>query len=103
MISALGTNYVKFANGLLIQWGKKDSPSTESGGEGYANVTLPQAFIDTGYTVIATPIYLSSVVTFEVSAQAATKDRVYIYTRLSNGTSRVTGVNVFWIALGKWK
>ena len=103
MISALGTNYVKFANGLLIQWGEKDSPAQGAGGKGYADVTFPQSFVDTSYTVIASPRYVSSVTTFEVSVQKAAKNRVYIYTRVSSGTSAVTGVNVCWIALGKWK
>lgn len=101
-ISALGDNYVKFANGLMIQWGRVDSPSSGSGGKGYATVTFPQPFVNTVYFPIATSEYITSITAFMVSVQRTSKSQMYIYCRSDSGGA-VTGTYIYWIAIGSWK
>ena len=94
--------YVKFPNGTLMQWGKAYFPGASQGGQGYVNVNFPAPFLDSEYSISATPIYAgSSVPTYDISAYPANQNTVTLYGRYE-GTA-VGGVSAFWQAIGRWK
>lgn len=102
-IIAIGNGYVKYANGLLMQWGRAASPASGAGGQGYATVNFPQPFIDTSYVVTASGEYNSNYPTFGVSVQKSAADKAYVYTRQIATGGLLFGVNVNWTAIGRWK
>ncbi len=61
----LGNKYLKLENGLVIQWGE-----TVSGDNNYATINFEVPFINTDYSLTASPQYLNtSYITFETSCQ----------------------------------
>ena len=92
-----GGNYVKFPDGTLIQWGR-----AQIGASGYASADFTVPFIDTGYVVQATPEYASGTITFDVSVQRSSASRAIIYAR-TNAGAIVSGTNVNWTGIGRWK
>lgn len=92
-----GGNYVKFPDGTLMQWGR-----ARIGASGYASVDFTVPFIDTGYAVQATPEYASGTITFDVSVQRSSASRMMIYAR-TNAGAVISGVNVYWMVIGRWK
>lgn len=95
-------NYIKFADGTLIQWGRVNSPGSEPG---TGTVIFPMAFADTNYVLEATPEYGGSAYpVFEVSCQRIDASKAVFYFKQNGNTSAIiTGVYAFWLAIGKWK
>lgn len=94
-------NYIKFADGTLIQWGRVNSIGN---GPGYGTVDFPVQFIDANYSLSATPEYAGSEYpVFEVSCQRTDASRAVFYFRQNGNTSIITGVYAHWLAIGKWK
>ena len=89
--SISGNNYIKFAEGTLIQYGTIDLPS----GTGAINANFDINFINTDYSVTAiidgsvnSPIFIGVKHTYAVML----KSDVSGYDRA-----------ISWIAIGKWK
>ena len=47
-IEAMGSNYIRYGNGVQICWGKGNKPSSNS----WVPVTFPMPFINTDYVVV---------------------------------------------------
>ena len=94
-------NYIKFADGTLIQWGRVNSPGNNPG---TGTVIFPMAFADTNYVLEATPEYGGSAYpVFEVSCQRIDASKAVFYFKQNGNTSAIiTGVYAFWLAIGKW-
>ena len=96
----ISKNHCKFANGLIVQWGTGTFPSSSSGGQGYATITLPIPFSDKSYTAIACAKYPGTAnPTFMVSTDIVNTSKMYIYGRTGNLT-QITGAECRWIAIG---
>ena len=96
------SSYMKFNNGLLIQWG------TKAGAIGFSSLYLPISFLDTNYSV-------------QLTGVSSSKDEVIVYsptvyitktvssfqfaTRYiaSGGEIAWTGWQFTWFAIGRWK
>lgn len=90
---------MKLENGLVIQWGE-----AVSGNNNYATINFEVPFINTDYSLTASPQYLNnSYITYETSCQKISNKTAYFYTRISNGTGGVHPAFVNWIAIGLWK
>lgn len=95
------TNYIKFADGTLIQWGTRNSPGS---GAGYAEIAFPVPFASTNYSITVTPQYFSSTYpAFLVSVAPTAVDKCGVYFRQAWTNAVITGVTSRWIAIGKWK
>lgn len=92
MINSSGNGYCKMGDGLLIQWGTQATSGLTN------NVSLPQAFKDTSYTVIVTPIANSnSVGNITYTGNSST-------TNFTVGVNNNAVVSSFrWLAIGRWK
>lgn len=102
-IADFGNNYIKYANGILIQWGSATFPSDASGGKGYATIDFPVNFADTSYTIIATATYPGNTLpAFVVSTEVRSTSRAYVYARTVSMTV-VTGARCGFAAIGRWK
>lgn len=95
-----GTGLLKFSDGTMIQYGSVSFPSSGAGGQGYGVVDFVEAFTGTPY-VVASPVYVSSIVVFAVSVQP-TATSLTAYARTLTG-GIITGSNARWIAIGRWK
>ena len=96
-----GKNYIKLANGTLIQWGVVNSGGS-SGGAASINFAVP--FIDASYRITTTPEYASSSYpVFLTSAQRVNTKSAVIYFRQAYTAAVITGVNANWVAIGRWK
>ena len=77
--------YVKFSNGLILQWGVSTTTSNA-----WTTVTLPIAF-KSGYSVQA--------------VKASSTSDAYVTSVVFNGTTKiqiyVTGTKAYWLAIGK--
>ena len=94
--------YKKYENGLIEYWGRSNSPSTGTGGQGFVTINFPVPFKDMNYIVTASAEYAdSSTATFETSVQRNSANRAYIYAKTNTGP--VTGAWVQWEAKGYWK
>ena len=89
--------HLKFADGTLIQWGR-----ATVGSNGAATVDFGTPFINTSYCIQATPEYYSGTPTFTLSTQRSTVSRMIIYARSTAGAV-ISGVNVYWMVIGRWK
>lgn len=95
------SNYIKFADGTLIQWGNVSSPGSNNG---YGNISFPEAFANLNYYLSATPKYFNpSYPVFLVSAQRNGNNKAIVYFRQAYTNAIITGVSADWIAIGKWK
>ena len=88
---------LKFADGTLIQWGR-----ATVGSNGAAMVEFSIPFANTSYYIQATPEYYSGTPTFTLSTQRSTASRMMIYAR-TNAGAVISGVNVYWMVIGRWK
>lgn len=93
--------YVKYSNGLLMQWG------TRAGATGAISLYFPTSFYDTNYNVYLTAglnvtsepfVYAPTLCTKTISSfQVGTR---YI---ASGGEIAWTGWQFTWFAIGRWK
>lgn len=98
-----GSNYMKYGNGLLIQWGTATFPGEASGGKGFATINFPKTFANTSYTLIATAKYPGSTLpAFLISTDVNSASKAYVYARTTS-MSAVTGAGCSWLAIGQWK
>ena len=87
--SKAGNGYVKFGNGLIIQWGKSSATTATK------VTTLPTAFTSTNYRLIGQHEYLSGNSHNTVTITACTTTS---FTMWSNSTS--ANATFHWIAIG---
>ena len=93
-------HYIKYANGLLVQWGLVSIGYTE----GYGSITYPVPFSGTikDYVLITQASYSGGGVSAIVTAQKIAMNRGYAYARLVDG-SKVDTHDADWFAIGQWK
>lgn len=93
------TTYVKYANGVMIQFGTASVSYTD----GYGTATFAHPFIDTSYAFFTTGVYINSTYPFEIiTCQKVSNNKTYIYSRNMQG-NKVETHAVDWLAIGKWK
>lgn len=93
------TTYVKYANGVMIQYGIASVSYTD----GYGTATFAHPFIDTSYAFFTTGVYVNSTYPFEIiTCQKISNNKTYIYSRNPQG-NKVETHSVDWLAIGKWK
>ena len=114
LLSSLGTNaiqssgqsfgqnsYIKFNNGLLIQWGVK------AGAVGFSSLYLPTSFYDTNYIVQLTGVSANTteIIVYAPTIYTKTVSSFKVGTRYiaSGGEIAWTGWQFTWFAIGKWK
>jgi hypothetical protein len=91
--------YRKWYSGIAECWGTSEA----SNASGFATCTLPFEFIDSDYTVSATPIYGGTTnPTIDVSVGKSSASFV-VYTRNNATTDLITGVCAMLHVVGKWK
>lgn len=98
-IEASGDGWIKFSNGVILQWGNVTVPSLQSKPQA---VTLPTAFTKDSYA-LATSVALaggagSDYLIATVRSQKTTSFTMYVF---AGGASTPTGVCVRWLAIGK--
>lgn len=93
-------HYIKYANGLLVQWGLVSIGYTD----GYGPITYPVPFSGTikDYVLITQASYSGGGVSAIVTAQKIAMNRGYAYARLVDG-SKVDTHDADWFAIGQWK
>lgn len=93
------TTYVKYANGVMIQFGTISVSYTD----GYGTAAFTHPFIDTSYVFFTTGVYGGSEHLYEIiTCQKISNNKTYIYSRNPQG-NKVETHNVDWIAIGRWK
>lgn len=101
-IAAMGTNYIRYGNGLQICWGQTGSQTANANADKSASITFPVAFKDTTYTISFIDRYSSggwTDHTFSTSTYSTTSVNVYLR---NNTTSNYT-FTFSWMAIGTWK
>lgn len=105
---SIGTtpNYVKFVNGLMIQWGENTASATlaqiASSGiyYGYFDITMPQEFYNNYYQISGISQYSTGhVVPIGYQRISTSKFRAGIY----DFYARSGNIRVAWQAIGRWK
>lgn len=93
-------HYIKYANGLLVQWGLVSIGYTD----GYGPITYPVPFSGTikDYVLITQASYSGGGVSAIVTAQKIAMNRGYAYARLVDGR-KVDTHDADWFAIGQWK
>ena len=93
------TTYVKYANGVMIQFGIASVSYTD----GCGTATFAHPFIDTSYAFFTTGAYVNSTYPCEIiTCQKISNNKTYIYSRNPQG-NKVETHAVDWLAIGKWK
>ena len=83
-------NCIKFADGMMIQYGRIENPAA---GSGSVIIDLPESFIHKSYVITATPEYASSAYpVFAVSVQRLNAGQAAIYFRQIYTNAVITGV-----------
>ncbi len=100
--STLGEDYIKYENGLLIQWGVTSHGNAITAG---SKVTLPVPYKNINYKVILSPTRNGSIVTkFWVGDIAGNTNRTIntfeVYSFAEHGEYTR---NFEWFTIGKWK
>lgn len=91
--------YIKFANGALIQWGSK------TGANGMT-VTLPTSFNTTGYMVSMNAHYntnTSIVCILSEYDRTVSNFKINAWDANTKAASTATNISVMWIVIGTWK
>ncbi|HBV83570.1 MAG TPA: hypothetical protein DEB74_12440 [Lachnospiraceae bacterium] len=102
--SSVGSNYIKFENGTLIQWGRAN---TEAERQGDILIALPVPFADANYSVNISPTRNGSIlegiwVADESANPAKTQKNFRVGYLVKSGQSYYN-VGVDWVAIGRWK
>ena len=102
-MEAVGTQYIKYSNGILIQWGTAHFPAEASGGKGFATVKFPVAYKSADdYFAIASAVYAGTAQpAFMISTQKSAAS-LTIYGR-SQVLGQITAADAEWITVGRWK
>lgn len=95
------SSYIKFNNGLLIQWGVK------AGGVGFSSLYLPTSFYDTNYSIQLTGVSANTteIIVYAPTLCTKTISSFQVGTRYiaSGGEIAWTGWQFTWFAIGRWK
>lgn len=95
------SSYMKFNNGLLIQWG------TKAGAVGFYSLYLPISFIDANYSVQLTGVSANTteIIVYAPTICTKTISSFQVGTRYiaSGGEIAWTGWQFTWFAIGRWK
>lgn len=95
------SSYMKFNNGLMIQWG------TKAGAVGFSSLYLPISFFDANYSVQLTGVSANTteVIVYAPTIYSKTKSSFQVGTRYiaSGGEVAWTGWQFTWFAIGRWK
>lgn len=93
-------HYIKYANGLLVQWGLVSIGYTD----GYGTISYPVPFSGTikDYVLITQASYSGGGASAIVTAQKIAMDKGYAYARLVDGHN-VNTHDADWFAIGRWK
>lgn len=102
---SLGQNgYVKYSNGLLIQWGTRAGATN-----GAINLYFPVSFLNTNYNIYFTGAINNTSESFIYAPGYDLNGKYTSYckvlTRGINSTPAIvwTGWNFTWFAIGRWK
>lgn len=102
--SELGENYIKFANGFLVQWGQT---THAKGTIVTSDVDLPIAYKDVSYSVVVTPQRNGSLVEkYWIGDKGGnntnkTERHFNVSSYSNNAENYDKGLN--WITIGRWK
>ena len=90
-----GANYCKMPDGTLIQWGEASIQT----GDAKTTVTLPLAFVNVNYAIMAMGDYtFTRDIDFVYGAQTTTAIDIY------HGNPDITHTVTFkWVTIGRWK
>ena len=91
--------YIKFANGVLIQWGAK------TGANGMT-VTLPTSFKINNYRVSMNAHYNTNTSIYCVFSEydsTTSSFKITAWDANTRAASTATNISVLWIAIGTWK
>ena len=96
-----GSNYIKFPNGTLIQWGSVGG--YVSAKRDNITINLPQAFANSAYVVLITGLYNGSQPEAYETAGTAYRQSVssFILHRYNATSNYLNAMN--WLAIGQWK
>lgn len=100
-IGTSGLNhYIKYVNGLLVQWGLVSIGYTD----GYGTISYPVPFSGTikDYVLITQASYSGGGASTIVTSQKIAMDKGYAYARLVDG-NKVNTHDADWFAIGRWK
>lgn len=93
--------YVKYSNGLLMQWG------VNAGAVGFSSLYLPTSFYDTNYIVQLTGVSANTteIIVYAPTIYTKTISSFQVGTRYiaSGGEIAWTGWQFTWFAIGRWK
>lgn len=100
----IGENYIKFTNGILIQWGETVHAK---GTTVMSDVNLPIAHKDASYSVVVTPQRNGSLVekywVGDIGGNNANKtERHFNVTSYSNNAENYEK-SLNWVTIGRWK
>ena len=101
-INSIGTNYIRYENGLQLCWGAGNTVTTNAGTSTTTKITFPVAFKDTNYVVNFVDAFNSgdwTNHTFSTSTYSTTG--VWLY--LQNNKSNSYTYALRWLAIGYWK
>lgn len=100
--SEIGTNYIKYANGLLIQWGSATHGAYMTVRK---DVTLPLAYKDTSYEVLISPARNCNVVkNYWVADEAGNTRKTtkgFSFSSQLESNSSVHERDFYWTTIGK--
>ena len=97
-INSIGTNYIRYENGIQICWGTQFPSSV---GTSRQAVAFAQPFVDTNYALLTTAIYNGSPYTQYMLEY--TSNNTQANQRTTSGTSFNGTISRSWMAIGKWK
>lgn len=100
----IGENYIKFANGILVQWGKT---THAKGTIVTSDVNLPMAYKDREYSVVVTPQRNGSLVEkYWIGDKGGNNtnktERHFNVTSYSNNAENYDK-DLNWVTIGRWK
>lgn len=89
-VDSVGSNYIRYVNGLQICWGEAEAEETST-------ITLPKAFVSGHYYATANPLSSSAnAYQMSVSERTTTSFKINSYDGAKNRSK-------MWLAIGKWK
>ena len=92
--------YTKFADGTLVQWGV--SGQYASGNTANVAVTMPLAFVNSGYAVVSNGEVGDDPTNYEVLIVIQRNTSQQFTAHIRNATGNYTR-QFGWIAIGRWK
>ena len=98
-------NYLKLIDGTLICWGKTDVFNISAGTSITKDITLPQSFINSNYTVICSMAnggeYWANGLAFRGNSYSTSTLRILVGNYIGGATAQ--NIQASYIAIGRWK